>query len=448
MKCPKCGTQQPDAAECARCGVVVAKWGRHKARRPPRGQPDPNRPKSNEEQLAELKAEAQQAVADAKAGISGFRRALDDAWDQRPIEFAPRAEFLMEMGKLLEAGLPMSECFAGLSQAARAERMGAVVADLQKRTAGGERLFTAMARWPTAFDAFDCKLVELGLRTGQAAPVFAQLSHRARARGHILSRVVGNPERSPQLIAAQHKSVMVPLTIDSFVGYIFQVVLLAAVVAGLGAWSFRKAMRVATDKAERADAMAKAAKLKPASAVLVDRRNADLFTFLAAALRTGIEPPKALGMAGEVSDDPELSAAVGRAVANIDPKTWMAGAGKDLPGLDSEALLAFDPEDGDLVKSMHQQAEVCRQRLVGSASKLGRGVHYGLAVLLAACAFIGSSGGEDDGDADIAGIEAPADPGGGKGGGEGLQGGGEALHKSMTGGHGADDRAKKALEGR
>lgn len=393
MKCPKCGKQQPPAPACVGCGVVVAKYiqarqARHGQQRP--GGATPAGGRSNKEQLDAIKAEARQAVLDAKQGVTGLRGAVERAWELRPVAFGPRTAFFQEFGALLEAGLPLSECFAGLSVAARFGRMGPVVADLERRTERGQKLWQAMATVPNAFDRFECRLVELGMTTGQAAPVFAELSARVRSRGTIAARVIGDPRRSALLVAAALFCIMVPLPIESVLSYVISVAALAAVVGAMGCGAVVWSIRVLTDDEARGAALEMANKIKPLVPLLSVRRNADLFTFMAAALRTGIAEPKALALAGEVSDDAHTRDAVKRAVAAIDPKTWMAGAAKELPGLTADGLRAFDPESGDLAKSMKNQAASERERLTTHATKIGRAVHYGLALLLAAIAFLGT----------------------------------------------------------
>ena len=394
--------------------------------------------KSNEEQIEELKAEAKQAWSDAKDLAQRGRSGALSLWLSRPLPLAPRAAFFREVGKCLEAGLPLSECFAACSKEARAGDMGAVIDDLAARTSKGQKLWLAMREHGNAFERFELALTECGMRTGHGAAAFAAIAQRLQARAEIAEAAIGNPQRAPLLIAALLVMVMVPLSAKGFFGFLwaavgtaFWLALFAALLGG--GWLFLRGRR-----AQRHAVMRSLGKIKQVHETLQARRYADFLAAFSVAARSGLTAERAVGIAAMATDDGEIELAANAALQKLQQGGGLDDLVAALPAMDDELKAALLPSDGNLVGATAALAETQRERYVAKASKLGKVVHYALAALLVLVAITAGSG--DEKKKKKRRHRAHATQRGDK-----LDEAGGALNKRLTGQKSADDRAKRAL---
>jgi len=430
--------------------VIVARYkaGARPPRRPePESKPDGFR--SNEEQLADIKAEFAQAAVDAKAGVAKMRSGVLGLWRGRPIPPAPRAAFFSEMGKCLEATLPLSECFAALSPAARTGRMGDVVEDLAMQARKGKTLLAAMKQWPEAFSAFDLQLVEAAERAGRQPVVFAELGARWRGRATILNTAVGDPRRSAALIAAGLFIFLAPLPMRGIGDYLLGLIGTALFVALILGADLLLSLWLLQSRPARHKLFEILARVPPIRSILEKRRDADFAAALWLGLGCKLLARQAVRVAADLADDPQLPATAAQVISRIDAGQALPAAVKQTRGMPSELVLALAPDDGKLISSLGVYAESARSRFVESASRIGRGMHFGSAALILALGIVAAMSGPPGAEKAGAVAEQPTpNATGTAAGGSGdaaLDKAGRGLQRRLTGQKSADDRARRAL---
>jgi type II secretory pathway component PulF len=398
--------------------------------------------KSNEEQIEELKTEAKQAWADAKALAANTTGGALGVWHARPLPAKPRAAFFRELSARTTAGLSLSQCLAGMSEVARAGSMGAIIDDLDKRTAAGAKLWIAMREHGNAFERLEITLCECGMRAGNPAPAFAVIADHLDAKAKIAHNLIGEPQKAPLVVAALFAVVVIPMSTSGFFGYVFGVVWTAlglslGAAAVIGAWLYLRSNRNARYKLSGL-----LSKTKQFAEIANDRRFAELLGSLHVGLRSGLAADRAMAVALTAADDGPVRDKGGQVLAAIEQGKKLKEALALLPGLDQETAASIEPVDGDVVASIKDRADVLRDRFVARTSKIGKITHYTLAALLVVFAF---SAGSSDGGAKKKRRKATAAK---QRKGEALGKEGGALHKRLTGQKSADDRAKRALQDR
>ena len=118
MICPKCGAEQVERPECARCGIVVAKWRPRAPLKPAEVAPPPT-------------PAATSAIADAPA----WHRQTPPAPTvfRAPPPSAKLAQFYQQLGRQVAAGVGLDDALATLLPiAGRRTTLGLSIAELRR----------------------------------------------------------------------------------------------------------------------------------------------------------------------------------------------------------------------------------------------------------------------------------------------------------------------------
>lgn len=160
VQCPRCAFEQPDAAECAGCGVIIAKW---RARTAAPAAPSAAAPLPIAAPVArrESARASRAAVRDLTLGLS----------------------------RLLAAGVSLDEAL-GLLAASASGGLRAALEGTRERVRSGSGLADAMSVWPGVFRPEDVLLVRVAEKTGDVAPALETLSHGIDASLALRRRLI------------------------------------------------------------------------------------------------------------------------------------------------------------------------------------------------------------------------------------------------------------------
>ena len=142
MQCPRCGFEQPPGIECARCGIVFAKW---QARQQP-ASPAPS----------VESAPVEERPARGRA-----------SWLLRPSRGSVR-DMCTSLARLLDAGIPIIEALRNLAGGA-GKRLRRALDDVASAITGGLGLGDAVSRHPDVFRRSDMQLIRAAEQTGDIA---------------------------------------------------------------------------------------------------------------------------------------------------------------------------------------------------------------------------------------------------------------------------------------
>ena len=376
MRCPRCATEQPAAAECDRCGLVIDRW----RARPRDGRGGRRRARTSDEQIAELQQLGREVGAEFQAQIGKAKGWFGEAWQSRPMPFAPRVVFFRELGRALEVGLPPLEAFACLPQSARADRMAAVVDDLQSGMASGVPLHELMRDHSDVFDRYERTVVEIAERAGNVGPLLESLARRLEVLGDIQAKTVGRRPLALMLVPAA--CLLWPLPVATVFGYLAGVFGWTLRFGILGGLLFAGALWLVANR-EVQDALLAKAQDKAVVGPLIQRwRASDFLSALELCLRCRLAARRAVTVAAVATGDDRLLAAASKLVDALDQGKLLHEAAAVVPELPTEVREAISDSSGRL--SLANQARILRKSFGDSMIRLGRSVHLALAVLIVA----------------------------------------------------------------
>lgn len=360
MICPKCGQEQPEAPECAHCGVIVAR-ALAAAQRPDRvGRSRADEP-DHREQLQAL-------VDDLQRTRKRMERQARALWQTRPPAWDARIDFYREMSRMLFAGLPHNECLDALSPLARRAGMAPVVAELTRLVEQGHNLWQAMEAMPHAFSTLETNMVELALRTNQIRPVFKRITTHLGEERDALYAVVGArpfPFAIPAALALLF-SLVWPLRnleagVFAVVGGVFSWLIFWGLL-GLGAFSAWLWLRQRDELVVEVES--RLAALKPLSRWLTQRRYRNFFFAMRTALGCGMAANNAALLAARATGDPLLTR-LQADLAHCFAEGGRIGDGMAmLPGMPEAEIAAINQGDkvSDVVGAVQQCADLFTQR--------------------------------------------------------------------------------------
>ncbi len=402
MRCPRCNYEQPDAAECAACGVIVQKALAAAARGGgASGAPASvarRQPSGNGDQPAPAAAEVSAAVPPPPPGPSAAAAAVQKASDAvhrlrgamvdmratgsgvATLSPVSRAQLLRELGEMTSQGVPLPRAVSALAGAMRrgerAKALTALAASLQR----GDSLAAALQM--AGFDPLEVALVRSAELSGSVGPALVALARRLQHAIEIGQQIRAGLGQPLMLALSGAALLPAPRAIaDGFGAWAAAAaigVIAVFVVAGVLLFGAPWLMRA---PAARARLLAIGAALPIVGGWISHRRYSLLFGALAPALQAGIALDDALTIAGEAVGEP-TTALTARAVgAEVRRQGGLAEAARKLPGVDEETLgrLATAELTGDLAGVCQERATTFAQRHIASMAAAARALRFGVA---------------------------------------------------------------------
>lgn len=374
MRCPRCATEQPAAAECDRCGLIIDRW----RSRPRAGRGGRRRARTSDEQIAELQQLGREVGAEFQDRVDRAKGWFAQSWQARPLPLQPRVVFFRELGRALEVGLPPEEAFACLPKGARQGRMAPIVDDLQAGMADGVALHELMRDHPDVFDRFERTVVEIAERAGNVGPLLESLARRLEVLRDIHAKTIG--QRPLALMLVPVACLLWPLPVATILGYLTGVfgwtlrfAVLGGALAAAALW-FLANREVQEDLAERLQDK------KVVGPLIARWRASDFLSAVELCLRCRLAPRRAVTVAAVATGDANLLAAASKLVDALDQGKLLYEAAALVPELPAEVRDAIGDSSGRLSLAHHSRG--LRKSFGEGATRLGRGLHLGLAALI------------------------------------------------------------------
>jgi type II secretory pathway component PulF len=372
--CPACGHDQPEATDCARCGVVVARFKPRPVRPLPTPGPAPTPPLPPRAPIPPVPVLQRQTLR-----------------SQRPPSLQKRAQFFQQLGRLTGAGVPLDEALATVLPLAGTGALRTAIVEMRKDLLGDRTLPQAMARHPQVFDEVEVALVEAATHTGELVHACDHLHARLLAVADVRSSVLSALAYPLFVLASSFVLMPLPLLFTAgltafLVACLGRLLVMLAVLAGL---SLLGPIVLAKPQV-RARLLALASAVPLVSSAMTHRRLALTLDVLARAVRAGLKLPLALDLAGRASGEPVVARAVQQASEALRSGQPLSQALGVLKGVDAEglALIAAGEKSGHLAESLQEQADAWLKVWRRDVKLGGQIVRWGLTLLvLASVAF-------------------------------------------------------------
>lgn len=187
MICPKCGFEQRDAAECARCGVIIAKAIRAAAAEetPATRQPAsrPSAVSSAANLVARPLAALRETLAARTLPAAGFASVA--------VSSRMRANLYGQLARMLQSGVVPAGALATVRKAVSNRRMKALCAGMVEQLEANRTLAEVMATYPRDFPAHEIGAVAAGEDLAKLPEVLRRLQARLEAEGERRRTVQG-----------------------------------------------------------------------------------------------------------------------------------------------------------------------------------------------------------------------------------------------------------------
>jgi type II secretory pathway component PulF len=180
MKCPKCGHEQVQSAECVSCGIFFAKFEKRL------------REKQEEEESQETKLEESPATTPRPSPVSMMEE-LPRPMTTGAFKVGPSISSIRDlchgMSRMLRAGQPVADSLRFLSEHSP-QRLKQVVNEIVNELVEGKHLSQAMAQHPHVFPPSSVQLVRAAERTGHLSEAFLAIGEALEARLTIRRHLV------------------------------------------------------------------------------------------------------------------------------------------------------------------------------------------------------------------------------------------------------------------
>lgn len=370
MNCPRCGTEQPEANECAYCGIIIAKF-RQAAAKPVVAAPTPV--------TAPVAAPASPRAAAPPPAAAEIKVAKGPDY---PLSAADRATVNLQLARLAKSGVPMPEAFELVGdilggKAVAAARCGAACL----RAGAG---LPAAAAESGLFDAVDLALLAAAERTGTVPDVAEQNAHRHQFRSELGAQLRSSFAYPLFVVASACVLTPLPLAFSQSpvvfaLNAAFNLGLLAAGLAGLwfGAKWLAHPQRAGTWLAWMARI--------PVVRLTADARRLSLFFDVAdRCTRAAIALPEAVALAAQATAEPQMVAVAGAVAERLQHGT-LSEAMAAVPGLNQRQLatLAAGERSGHLPETFAEIAASSRERLHRHLRAWTSAAKFGLSMAVA-----------------------------------------------------------------
>lgn len=337
MRCPRCGVEQPDAAECVSCGVIVAKVLARQSSAAATSAP----PAAAAGRVTQPAPTTKPGIA-AIPGVAAMPGLAATPDPPRPRKRAPLARatrhiLLRELGEMVSQGVPLTQALASLEGAFRRGERARVTRDLAAALGRGGSLADAIDH--AGFDRVEVALVRAAERSGALGPALARLAARLEVEQEVAAEIRDGLRQPVGMVLSAAVLLPAPIAIEhgfgawfvaAATGVVVVVALGLAVVFGLPVLWQRPGLR--------GRLLALAEYLPGISTLVRRRRYALLFGVLAPALEAGVPLDEALLLGADAVAEPLVTDAIAGLAARVRSVGGLAEGARTLPGIDEETL--------------------------------------------------------------------------------------------------------------
>ena len=372
MICPRCLTAQPDAVECSKCGIIVAKFRAAEpiAAAKPSAAPLATAP-------APPPAPGRVAVPPVQAAR------IASAPKRVQLSAADRSALYKQLARLVRSAVPLPEAFELIGEvlggAARTQARAMAAA-----IAGGKSLAAAAAEAPGLFDAVDVALLRAAESVGQLAEIAERLAERHQATAELAADLRGNLGYPAFVVASSCLLTPLPVAFSQSVGaYLFEVavnfaMLFAGVAVVVVGW------RALTSGARWGRVLTAVGRVPVLGSLVIHRRFAYWFDVLGRCLTAGLPLPAAVELAAIATGEPEVARLAPKIAQRLQLESLAAGLAL-LPGLAyrDRARIAAAERSGDTPAVCTELATEARQRLHAGLRMASVGLRIALSAAIA-----------------------------------------------------------------
>lgn len=111
--------------------------------------------------------------------------------EMRPISMKEKVIFSRQLSTLLNAGLPITQCFENLKEGVTNPKFLKIIDSILQDIDAGETLASAMAKYPTVFDAVYMNLIRAGEISGNLDQTLEKLADQKEKEAEIVSKIRG-----------------------------------------------------------------------------------------------------------------------------------------------------------------------------------------------------------------------------------------------------------------
>lgn len=378
MICPACGHDQPQADDCARCGVVIARF-----------KPRPVRPlPAREGPLAATPvppAPATAPNATLPRPTPTPRVPTPSLRSRQPPSLRTKARYFQQVGRLTGAGVPLDEALATVLPLAGTGALRTAIVAMRADLQANRTLPHAMARHPHVFDEVEVALTEAATHTGELVQACDHLHARLVAAADVRSSVLSALAYPLFVLATSFVLMPLPLLFtDSVTAFLVAVLgRLVVMLAVLAAVALAGPIVLAKPQV-RARLLTLGSAVPGLGRALTHRRLALTLDVLARAVRAGLKLPLALDLAGRASGEPAVERTVREANVALQAGQPLSQALAALKGLDPEglALIAAGEKSGHLAESLQEQADAWLTTWRRDVKLGGQILRWGLSLLV------------------------------------------------------------------
>ncbi len=409
MICPNCAHDQADAAECQRCGIVIARFKGHGQRAPIASEPAepvavkpvsaPVKPASEKAFPSKVSSEhsatrqakqgkATQAAPETKtSALVILLEMLGSFVRKQPPSLRLRARVWQNLGRLLGAGVPLPESLRSVQDIAGKGYFADSLGQLAEQMERGQlaSLSAGLAQQPTLFEPVEIALIESAESSGHVHTLCLALSDRLTQAAEVRDGIVQSLAYPVFVLISSCLLAPVPLLFTQGTGPFFwaaaQQLLIVGVVLAVVLGVIPQYL---AQPAARARVLGLAGRLPLLKIAMAHRRLALVLSVLARAMDAGIPLPQALRAAGKSSGEADVALALETARHGLAQGQSLSQALVALPGMRQTglALIAAAQRTGNLPEALQEQADTWQKAWTRDLQIGGKVVRFGLSLLV------------------------------------------------------------------
>ncbi len=355
MTCPRCKCEQPQAIDCVKCGIIVAKF---KIAPPPGAVPVaaahlPQRAHAPIVQVHDTKPVSPSVAPVPRAAASAKRAHLSAR---------ERSVLYVQLARLVRSAVPLPEAFELIGDVlgGAARKPARAVGE---RIAAGASLSDAAAAAPGLFDPVDVALLRAAESVGQVAEIAERLAERHATTAQLAADLRSSLSYPAFIVLSSVFLTPLPVAFTQSLGaYVSEVAVGLGIVGGC-VIAVVLGWRALTASPAWGKMVSLAGNVPLLGALVRNRRQAYWFDVMGRCLSAGLPLPAAVELASVATGEARISALAPAIVEKLRTESLAAGVAL-LPGLapKDRARIAAAERSGHTPQACAELAVEARQR--------------------------------------------------------------------------------------
>lgn len=361
MRCPRCGVDQAEAAECIACGVIVAKARARHAE--PKVEARTAPAAADTAANAAAHPTAANAAARTTAAVASTVARATTTPRSAALGRSTRHVLMRELGEMVSQGVPLGQALSSLEGAFRRGERARAVRRLAASIQAGGSLADALDA--AGFDLVEVALVRAAERSGSLGAALARLAARLEVEQAVAAEIRDGLLQPLGMLLSAALLLPAPLAIErGFAAWFGAAAIGVVAVLGGVATLAIGLPRLWRIPRWRGRILALADPLPGIGGLVRRRRYALLFGVLAPALEAGVPLDEALLLGADAVAEPRVADAIAGLAVRVRTVGGLAEGARALPGIDEETLgrLATGELGGGLAAVANERAATFTRR--------------------------------------------------------------------------------------